>query len=93
MSLNWKPCKFRLKPHFAENGPLRKDVGPRAAVGMGKEADYISNLQETEILQIHIGIKVGSHHPISIQLILKIFVCVMEFVGVHMIQFLHPIIS
>ena len=37
--------------------------------------------------------KVGSHHPISIQLTLKIFVCVMEFVGVHTIQLLDPIIS
>ena len=33
-------------------------------------------------------LKVGSHDPISIQLTLKIFVCVMEFVGVHTIQFL-----
>ena len=37
--------------------------------------------------------KVGSHDPISIQLTLKIFVCVMEFVDVHTIQFLHPMIS
>ena len=36
---------------------------------------------------------VGSDDPISIQLTLKIFVCEMEFVGVHTIQFLHPIIS
>ena len=35
---------------------LRKDLGPWAAVGMRIEADYISNLQETEKLQIHIGI-------------------------------------
>ena len=38
-------------------------------------------------------IKVGSYDPISIQLTLKISVCVMEFIGVHTIQFLHPIIS
>ena len=38
-------------------------------------------------------VKVGSHDPISIQLALKIFVCMMEFVGVHTTQFLHPIIS
>ena len=38
-------------------------------------------------------LKVGSHDLISIQLTLKIFVCVMEFVGVYTIQFLHPIIS
>ena len=29
----------------------------------------------------------------SIQLTLKIFVCMMKFVDVHKIQFLHPIIS
>ena len=39
------------------------------------------------------NLKVGSHDPISIQLTLEIFVCVMEFVGVHTIQFLRPIIS
>ena len=38
-------------------------------------------------------LKVGSHGPVSIQLTLKIFVFVIEFVGVHTIQFLHPIIS
>ena len=38
-------------------------------------------------------LKVGSHDPISIQLTLKIFVCMMELAGVHTIQFLHPIIS
>ena len=32
-------------------------------------------------------LKFSSHDPISIQLTLKIFVCVMEFVGVHPIQF------
>ena len=34
-----------------------------------------------------VSLRVGSHDPISIQLTLKIFVCVMEFVGVHTIQF------
>ena len=32
-------------------------------------------------------LKVGSHDPISIQLTLKTFVCVMEFVSVYTIQF------
>ena len=40
-----------------------------------------------------IGLKISSQDPISIQLTLKIFVCVMEIVGVHTIQFLHPNIS
>ena len=35
-------------------------------------------------------LKVSSHDPIHID---SVFVCVMEFVGVHTIQFLHPIIS
>ena len=39
------------------------------------------------------SVKVGSHDPTTIQLTLKFFVCVMKFVGVHTIQFLHPIIS
>ena len=50
----------------------------------------------TEFLKLSSNIlliKVGSHDPISIQLTLKIFECVMGFVGVHTIQFLHPIIS
>ena len=52
----WTAIKFRLKSHFAENwSSLKKDVGPSAAVGIRIERDYISNLQETEILYIHIG--------------------------------------
>ena len=46
----------------------------------------------SENVSIQKRLKVGSHDPISIQLTLKIFVCVMEFVGVHTIQFLHAII-
>ena len=41
---------------------------------------------------LHCNLKVGSHDPISIQLVLKIFVCVMELVGVHTIEFFDPII-
>ena len=37
--------------------------------------------------------KVGSHDPVSIQLTMKIFACVIEIVGVYTVQFLHPIIS
>ena len=43
--------------------------------------------------ELIVNLEVGSHDPISIQLTLKIFVCVMEFIGVHTIQFLHSIIS
>ena len=41
----------------------------------------------------NVGLKFGSHDPILIQLTLKIFVCMMEFVGDHTIHVLHPIIS
>ena len=44
-------------------------------------------------LRCYSTVKGSSHDPILIQLTLKIFVCVMEFVGIHRIQFLHPIIS
>ena len=36
---------------------------------------------------------INLHDPISFQLTLKIFVCVMRFVGVNTILFSHPIIS
>ena len=62
MSLNLSPARL---PHFAEKWPLRKDVGPRcrATVGMRikDKSGYISNLQETEILQIHVRIWVSSY--------------------------------
>ena len=38
-------------------------------------------------------IKVGSHDPILFQLSFQIFLCMMKNVGVHTIQFSHPIIS
>ena len=38
-------------------------------------------------------LKVGSHHPILVQLSFQIFLCMMRNVGVHTIQFSHPIIS
>ena len=37
--------------------------------------------------------KVGSHDPILVQLSFQIFLRMMENVGVHTIQFSHPIIS
>ena len=37
--------------------------------------------------------KVGSHDPIFVQLSFQIFLCMMKNVGVHTIQFSHPIIS
>ena len=38
-------------------------------------------------------LKVGSHDPIFVQLSFRIFLCVTRNVGVHTIQFSHPIIS
>ena len=58
--------------------------------------EQVSNVTLSEKMVVNekiMPVKIGSHDLISIQLTLKIFVCVMEFVGVHMIQFLHPIIS
>ena len=52
----------------------------------------VNPLPLPDIIEVD-SLKVGSHDPISIQLTLKIFECVMEFVGVHTIQLLHPIIS
>ena len=37
--------------------------------------------------------KVGSHDPILVQLSFKSVLCMMENVGVHTIQFSHPVIS
>ena len=61
---------------------------PTSRVGLQQSLAY-NNL----IFPLVVRVKVGSHDPISIQLTLKIFGCVMEFVSVHKIQFLHPIIS
>ena len=40
-----------------------------------------------------IYVKVGSHDPILVQLSFQIFLFMMKNVGVHTIQFSHPIIS
>ena len=45
------------------------------------------------VLNILIGFKVGSHNPIFVQLSFQIFLCMMKNVGVHTIQYFHPIIS
>ena len=42
---------------------------------------------------LDIYLKVGSHDPILVQLLFQIFLCMMKNVGVHTIQFSHPIIS
>ena len=49
--------------------------------------------QFTCLKNLHIGIKVGSHDPILVQLSFKSFFCMIENSGVHTIQFSHPIIS
>ena len=59
----------------------------------GPKSDRLWNWNKSENIRPENQFKVGSHHPISIQLTLKIFVCVMKFVVVHTIQFLHPFIS
>ena len=41
----------------------------------------------------HGHIKVGSHDPVLVQLSFQIFLCMMKNVGIHTIQFSHPIIS
>ena len=50
------------------------------------ESSHIFSL-ESKIFRVCLSIKVGSHDPISIQLTLKVFVCMMEFVGVHSTQY------
>ena len=48
---------------------------------------------EKRVLFFLIHLKVGSHDPVLVQLSLKSFLCMMENVGIHKIQFSHPIIS
>ena len=68
-------------------------VGFEKVLGGVKVIKYQIHYRSQSLLNLARGyFKVGSHDPISIQLTLKIFVCVMEFVGIYTIQFLHPII-
>ena len=95
--LNYKVCFTNIATTFPTQ--ISYSIFGICAIYTPAGCCYVTTI--FEVLSMYLNLlsgnfvcfKVGSHDPILVQLSFQIFLCMMKNVGVHTIQFSHPIIS